>query len=66
MGLGWYDKSDPEHPDYTYISVRTEEEEPKDKGKVKALSQTALVDYHSPREPEAVIGKSSEEKEESP
>ena len=66
VGLGWYDKSDLEHLDYTYISVRTEEEEPKDKGKAKALSQTASVDYHSPREPEAVIGESSEEKEESP
>ena len=37
MGLGWYDKSDLEHPDYTYVSVRTEEE-PKEKGKAKALS----------------------------
>ena len=66
VGLGWYDKSDPEHPDYTYIGARMAEEEPKDKGKAKALSRTASVDYHSPREPEAVIGESSEEKEESP
>ena len=65
MGLGWYDKSDLEHLDYTYISVRMEEEEPKDKGKAKAVLQTASVDYHSPWEPEMVIGESSEEKEES-
>ena len=38
VGLGWYNKSDPEHLDYTYISIRTEEEGPKDKGKAKALS----------------------------
>jgi hypothetical protein len=38
VGLGWYDKSDPEHLDYTYVNVRMEEEEPKEKGKVKALS----------------------------
>ena len=68
MGLGWYNKSDLEHPDYTYISVRMEEEEeePKGKGKVKALSQTMSVDFHLPREPEVVIGDESEEKEESP
>ena len=66
MGLGWYDKSDLEHLNYTYVSVRTEEEEPKDKGKAKVPSQMASVDYHSPWEPEAVIGESLEEKEESP
>ena len=41
MGLGWYNKSDLEHLDYTYVGARTEEEEPKDKGKAKAVSQTA-------------------------
>ena len=66
MGLGWYDKSDPEHLDYTYVSVRMEEEDPKNKGKAKALSRTASVDFHSPRELEAVIGDESEGKEESP
>jgi hypothetical protein len=65
VGLGWYDNSDPEHLDYTYITVRTEEEDPKDKGKARALSQTASVDFHSPQEPETVIkDEELEEKEE--
>ena len=66
VGLGRYNKSDPEHLDYTYINVRMEEEEPKEKGKAKALSQTASVNFHSPQEPEVVIGDESEEKKESP
>ena len=66
VGLGWYNKSDLEHPDYTYINVRTKEEEPKEKEKVKPLSWTVLVDYHSPWKPEPVIkDEESDEKEHS-
>ena len=64
VGLGWYNKSNPEHLDYTYVNVRTEEEEPK--GKAKVVSQTASVDFHLPWEPEVLTGKETEEKEESP
>ena len=55
VGLGWYDRSDPEHLDYTYVNIRMEEEELKEKGKVKVPSQIALVDYYSPQKPEPII-----------